>query len=261
MSTTLPSNCTFRNNNGHSNNLVQELYCLDHNTKRAQQRARQPSCPHRQREQKLRKLHSFLHCHDPAPSNHLDDVLHDLWHWSTICSASPAITLMMSSMTCGTGTPRSAPPRARDGLQGQGRQQPCRRTARPPRTATEEPPQYPTPPRTRARQTTLSKSCRTAAHPRPALPCTIREPTLGLPGAALDDAIMTVVSLCTGLCGPRVRGSLSRRKRHRTDKSSGQQLPRDCRPSSDSSRCTLQTPEATRNGDPWPAPGFPSQSP
>ena len=58
---------------------------------RAQQRARQPStsenctvrtqhqacttrsghpcCPHRQREQKLRNLHSSLHCHDQAPSN------------------------------------------------------------------------------------------------------------------------------------------------------------------------------------------------
>ena len=105
-------------NNGHVTTMskncncgIPGLHCLDQNTKRAQQRARQPSCP--QREQKLRNLHSFLHCHDPAPSNHLDDVHHDLWHWSTICSASPAITLMMSSMICGTGTPQSAPRRTR----------------------------------------------------------------------------------------------------------------------------------------------------
>ena len=36
------------------------------------------------------------------------------------------------------------------------------------------------------------------------------------------------------------RGSLSRRKRHQTDKSSGQQLPRERRPSLDSSRCTCR---------------------
>ena len=72
------------------------------------------------------------------------------------------------------------------------------------------------------------------------IPCTIREPTLGLPGAALDDVIMTVVSLCTGLGSPRGRGSLSRRRRHRTDKPSRQQLPRECHPSSDSSRCTCR---------------------
>ena len=261
MSTTLPKNRTLSRNctvwtmtpvvvhNGRVNDLaekphlVQELYCLDQNTKRAQQRARQPSCPHRHREQKLRNHHSFLHCHDPAPSNHLDDVLHDLWHWSTICSASPAITLMMSSMICGTGIPRSSP-RARNGLQRQGRQQPCRRTARPPpRTATVEAPQYPTPPQTRARQ----QPCPRAAAPPPAPPRPFppHHPGthFGAPGRRPRRCKMTVVSLCTGSA---VRGCVG----HSPDggdsphtESSGQQLPRECRPSSDSSRCTVGHPQ------------------
>ena len=76
----------------------------------------------------LRNLHSFLLCHDPAPSNHLEDVL---WHWSTICSPKNKMKPNTKiCMICGTGTPRSSP-RAKNGLQQQGRQRPCRRTARP----------------------------------------------------------------------------------------------------------------------------------
>ena len=52
-------------------------------------------------------------------------------------------------------------------------------------------------------------------------------------GAPWTDVIKTVVSLHTVLWGPRVRGSLSRRKRLQTVESSGQELPRECRPSSD----------------------------
>ena len=43
-------------------------------------------------------------------------------------------------------------------------------------------------------------------------------------------------SLCTGW-SPRGRGSLSRGRRHPTATSSGQQLPKECRPSSDPARC------------------------
>ena len=53
------------------------------------------------------------------------------------------------------------------------------------------------------------------------------------------DVIMFVAQSVQG-SGPRVRGSLSRRRRYQTDKSSGQQLPRECRPSLDSSRCTCR---------------------
>ena len=69
---------------------------------------------------------------------------------------------------------------------------------------------------------------------------TIREPTLELLGAARDRCNKDLLSLSTGLWGPRVRGSLSRRRRLQTDKSSGQQLPRERRPSSDSSRCACR---------------------
>ena len=112
-------------------------------------------------------------------------------------------------------------------------QQTCPRAARPPTNCNGVQPE------TTGTSTTLSKNCTTP----PATttdPHTIREPTLELPGAALNDVMMTVVSLCTGLWGPRVRGSLSRRRRHRTDKSSGQQLPRECRPSSDPARRTCR---------------------
>ena len=96
----------------------------------------------------------------------------------------------------------------------------------------------------------LSKSCTTPPAPsRPTLH-TIREPTLWLPGAALDDVTKTVVSHCTWLWGPRVRGSLSRRRRLQTDKPSGQQLPR----SATHHRTRLAAP-----ANPWLTPSFTSQ--
>ena len=64
-----------------------------------------------------------------------------------------------------------------------------------------------------------------------------QEPTLGLLGAAPDRCNNVRRSLCTGLWGPRGRGSLSRRRRHATATSSGQQLPKECHPSSDPARC------------------------
>ena len=45
-----------------------------------------------------------------------------------------------------------------------------------------------------------------------------RQPTLGLPGDALDRCNKDRQSLSTGLWGTRVRGSLSRRRRHSTDR-------------------------------------------
>ena len=48
--------------------------------------------------------------------------------------------------------------------------------------------------------------------------------------APWTNVMLTSVSFCTGLWSPRGRGSLSQRRRHQTDKSSGQQLPRECRP-------------------------------
>ena len=51
-----------------------------------------------------------------------------------------------------------------------------------------------------------------------------------------DVIIDLASSLCTGW-SPRGRGSLSQGRRHSTDTSSGQQLPKECRPSSDPARC------------------------
>ena len=66
----------------------------------------------------------------------------------------------------------------------------------------------------------------------------IREPTLGLPGAAPDGCNNVRRSLCTGPWGPRGRGSAHPKVgRHQTATSSGQQLPKECRPSSDPARC------------------------
>ena len=76
---------------------------------------------------------------------------------------------------------------------------------------------------------------RPPANPLP--PCTIRKPTLGLPGATPDRCNNVGRSLCTGLWGPRGRGSLSRRRRRSTATSSGQQLSKECHPSSDPARC------------------------
>ena len=45
MSTTLSKNCTCRKNNGHRNNLVQELHCLDRDPCRWTKRACQRLCP------------------------------------------------------------------------------------------------------------------------------------------------------------------------------------------------------------------------
>ena len=85
----------------------------------------------------------------------------------------------------------------------------------------------------------LSRNCTTPPEAAPA-PVPSGNPLWGSQTPPQTDVVITVVSLRTGLWGPRVRGSLSRRRRHRTDKSSGQQLPRECRPSSDSSRCTCR---------------------
>ena len=72
---------------------------------------------------------------------------------------------------------------------------------------------------------------------------------------------MTVVSLHTGLWGPRGRGSA-----HPKVADTGRLRPQGNTPEGVSpiigpGTLPLQTPGATRNGDPWPAPGFPSQSP
>ena len=121
------------------------------------------------------------------PSNHLDDVLHDLWHWhTTICSPkNKKKPNTKTSVICGTGTPRS-PSRARNGLQRQGRQQPCRRTARPPTNC----------------------NCGTS---------TVSDTTTNTGTSTTAGAWVTL-----------------------PNKSSGQQLARECRPSSDSSRCTCR---------------------
>ena len=71
-------------------------------------------------------------------------------------------------------------------------------------------------------------------------PRTIGNPLWASRAPPQTEVTITVVSLRTRLWGPRVRGSLSRRRRHQTDKSCGQQLPRESRPSSDSSRCTCR---------------------
>ena len=62
-----------------------------------------------------------------------------------------------------------------------------------------------------------TKNCSTKSppappHPAPSHPLTIRERTLGLPGAAQDRCNKNRLSLCTVLLGPRVRGSHSRRR-------------------------------------------------
>ena len=119
-------------------------------------------------------------------------------NWTT--SATTCTTGSSTTKTnCNSGTERAC-------------QQPCRRAARPPRTERQTPDGH-----VNNLVQELQDAARPAPHPR-----TIREPTLGLPGAAPGDVIITVVSLCTGLWGPRVRGSLSRRRRHRTVTPSGQ---------------------------------------
>ena len=60
---------------------------------------------------------------------------------------------------------------------------------------------------------------------------------------------------CTRLWGLRVRGSVSRRKRFRTDKSSGQQLSRERRPTLDSSRCTCRPLASSKLHQPGPPQG------
>ena len=72
---------------------------------------------------------------------------------------------------------------------------------------------------------------------------------------------MTVVSLHTGLWGPRGRGSAhpkvadTRRPRPQGN------TPEGVSPIIGPGTLPLQMPGATRNGDPWLAPRFPSQSP
>ena len=74
--------------------------------------------------------------------------------------------------------------------------------------------------------------------PLPALPSTIREPTLGLPGAAEHECCVNLAVSSVRTQGPRERGSpFSEGRRRSTDKSSGQLLRRECYPSLDSSRC------------------------
>ena len=96
----------------------------------------------------------------------------------------------------------------------------------------------PCPPRCRSRissakrrRTLFWESVRVTTPPPPPAPLG------GSRAPPWTDVMMTVVSRCTGLWGPQVRGSLSRRRRLQTDKSSGQQLPRECHPSMDSARC------------------------
>ena len=117
------------------------------------------------------------------------------------------------------------------------RQQPCPRAARSPRTT-------PTQPRTR--QQPCPRTAR-RRQPHPATPS--GNPIWGSRALPQTDVKKTVVSLHTGLWGPRLRGSLSRRKRLQTVECSGQQLPRECRPSSD---------QLAAPADPWLAPRFTS---
>ena len=72
---------------------------------------------------------------------------------------------------------------------------------------------------------------------------TIREPTLGLLGAAPDKDVVDRSVVLYGLGSPRGRGSpFPEGRRRSTDKSSGQQLRRECYPSLGSSRCPCRHP-------------------
>ena len=67
------------------------------------------------------------------------------------------------------------------------------------------------------------------------------------------DVIKTVVSLSTGLAlGSAGAGSHSGRKRHRTVESSGQQLPKECRPSSDQHAAPAEPLASTQLHQPSP---------
>ena len=87
---------------------------------------------------------------------------------------------------------------------------------------------------------------------------TIREPTLGLPGAAL------IMFVAPSVQGSGVRGGVGQLTR-RWPTRDGQVLrattPEGVSPIIGLVTLPQQTPWATRNGDPWPAPGFTSQSP
>ena len=90
---------------------------------------------------------------------------------------------------------------------------------------------------------------------------TIREPTLGLPGAAPDGCN---VDRSIAVQGSGVRGGvgqLSRREATRDGHILRATTPEGVSPIIGPGTLPLQTPGATRNGDPWPAPGFTSQSP
>ena len=103
--------------------------------------------------------------------------------------------------------------------------------------------------------TTLSKNCTTPpATPRPN-PAPFGNPLWGSRAPPLTGAIKTVVSLPQGSGGPRVRGSLSRRRRLQTDKSSVQLLRWECRPATDSSRCTCRPLASSRLHQPGPPQG------
>ena len=78
----------------------------------------------------------------------------------------------------------------------------------------------------------------------PPLPCTIREPTLGLPGAAPDRAL--------GSAGAWVFPELSRRS---TVQSSGQLLRRKCRPSSDGLAAPAEPLASSQRHQPGPPQG------
>ena len=180
-----------------------------------------------QRRQQLRNLHSFLHCLKPLhlqPNNEELQLrnLHSFQH------RVPRLVDDLLSKTLESPSWEKTSKTTRGTAMGTSAtlSKSCTVPKNDPNTTTNS-------------STTLSKNCTTPPATAPD-PRTIREPTLGLPGAAPDDVIMTVVSLCTGLWGPRVRGSLSRRRRHRTVTSSGQQLPKECRPSSDPTRCTCR---------------------
>ena len=150
------------------------------------------------------------------PSNHINDVLHDLWHWHTTISSpkNELKPITKTSTICGTGTPRS-------------------------------------PPRATGTSATLSKSCRTAARKRPyPNPAPSGNPLWGSRAPPQTDVVLTVVSLCTGLWGPRGRGSPFLE---------GGDTGRTSPPGNNSRESVahnglvslhLQTPGATRNGDP-----------
>ena len=177
MSTTLPSNCTLsRNctvwtitpsvhNNGHVNHLVR----IANENKNCGTST--DFCTVTTRHPAITLMMSSMICGTGPRSAQRYDVLHDLWHWHTTISfpKNKKKPNTKTSVICGTGTPRSSP-RARNGLQRQGRQQPCRRTARPPTNCNCGTSTVSDTTTNTGTSTTLSKSCRTAARPAPPYP-------------------------------------------------------------------------------------------